>query len=78
MSGNTPISKHRLTNLDNQNEKNGFKIFNINTGILLGPVDFFRSKASIIFSTSPGTVGARKKELAELIIKLPFLSFLLK
>ena len=72
------MSKHRLTNFDNQKEKDGFSIFNINTGTLLGPEDFFISKASIIFSISPGTVGVRKKELAELIIKFPFLSFLLK
>ena len=30
--------------------------------ILLGPVDFFISKASINFSISAGTVGERKNE----------------
>ena len=72
------MSKHRLTNFDNQKEKNDFSIFNKKIGTLLGPVDFFVSKASIIVSTSPGPVGVRKNELAELIINFPLLSFLLK
>ena len=47
-------------------------------GILLGPVHVLMSKSLIIFSISLGLVGERKKELAELINKFPFLSFLLK
>ena len=51
----------------------------IKTGILLGPVDFFISNLSLIFSISPGTVGERKKEeLNGLISNLPGLSFLEK
>ena len=62
MSGNMPVSKHRLANFDNQKEKKTLKIFRIKTGMLHGPVDFFVSRASINFSTSAGTVGERKKE----------------
>ena len=79
ISGNIPTSKQRFTNLDNHTEKNSLKLFKRKTGTLLGPVDFFTSKAFIISSTSSGTVGARKKEeLLELINYLPLLSFLFK
>ena len=63
MSGKTPTSKQIFTDLDNQTAKNNMNVFNRKTGTLLGPADFFISIASIYFSTSPGTVGTRKKEL---------------
>ena len=61
ISGNIPTLKDKLINCDSQKEKKGFSIFKMKAGILLGPVDFFTSKASINFSISPGTVGERKK-----------------
>ena len=62
ISGNIPTVKDKLTNLESQDAKKGLSIFKIKTGILLGPVDFFISKASINFSISAGTVGERKNE----------------
>ena len=60
MSGNIPVSKQRLINLEIQKGKKILKRFNIKTGMLMGPVALFAFKASIIFSTSRGKVGKRK------------------
>ena len=59
--GNIPTSKQRLTNFDNHTETNNLKLPKRKTGILLGPVDFFTSRISIIFPTSPGT-GERERK----------------
>ena len=70
-----PVSKQRLTSLDNQIEKNNLKFFNRKTGIPLGPADLVWSKASITFIISPGAVGLRKNEHPSGLIKsFPFLS----
>ena len=50
---------YRLINQVNQKEKNGFKTFSINTGILLGPVELLASREFIIFSISEELVGER-------------------
>ena len=74
-----PVTKHRFTSLDNHSEKKFLKVFNKNTGIPLGPSDFLRSNASMIFEISSGTVGLRKNEQPSgLMNTLPFLSFLFK
>ena len=71
-SGNSPVSKHKLINLDNQNEKNNLKVFNITTGIPTGPVDFDGSSLSMILLISSGLVGDRKKvKPSGLIMGLP-------
>ena len=76
-SGNSPVSKHKLINLDSQKEKNSLKAFRINTGIPLGPEDFFWSNPSINLLTSSGIVGERKKvHPSGLITCLPFGDFL--
>ena len=62
ISGNVPVSKQVLTSLESQYEKKSLKVFNKNTGIPLGPVDFEISNLSIILTTSAGTVGHRKKD----------------
>ena len=51
----------KFINSYSQYEKNCFNIFKMKIGILLCPVDFLVSKASISFWTSPGIVGERKK-----------------
>ena len=48
ISGKTPVSKHRFTNFDNQNEKKSLNLFKRNTGIPFGPVDLDESSESII------------------------------
>ena len=74
-----PNLKDKFINSDSQYKKNCFNIFKMKTGILLGPVDFLVSKASISFWTTPGIVGERKKdELEGFINKFPDSSFLLK
>ena len=60
-----PNLKDRFINFDSQYEKNCFNIFKMKTGIMLGPVDFLVSKASISFWTSPGIVGKKKKDELE-------------
>ena len=77
-SGKIANSNDRLINFDSQSEKNGFKGFNMNTGMLLGPDDLFSLRQFIILAISSGVVGIRYNELLQLIIKLPCLSFLLK
>ena len=67
-----PNLKDKFINSDSQYEKNGFYIFKMKTGTLLGPVDVLVSKASISFWTSPGIVGERKKDgLEGFINKFP-------
>ena len=60
-SGNSPTSKQRLINFDNQKEKKSLKALIINTGIPFGPVDFLGSSVSINLLISSGFVGDRKK-----------------
>ena len=57
-----PQNTDSLAQINNHTEKNRLKLFRMEIGIPSGPVDFFISNASMIFSTSPGTVGERKKD----------------
>ena len=59
LSGNTPVSKQRFINFDNQFPKNSLNIFNKKTGMPLGPEDLFTSSALMISIISPGAVGDR-------------------
>jgi len=79
LSGNTPVSKHRFTNLDNQFAKNSLNRFNKNTGIPLGPEDLLTASALMISIISPGAVGDKKKFTPSgFINNFPFLSRLLR
>ena len=72
-SGNSPTSKQRLINFDNQKEKKSLKALIINTGIPFGPVDLLQFRRSMSLLISSGLVGERKKvEPSGLMTGFPF------
>ena len=69
IDGKTPVEKETLKISESWVEISFLRSFSILVGILLGPVDLFGSREDMILIISYLSVGLRKKESSDLILR---------